>query len=330
MAVEPHFSARVSRAQSTRLAWAFVISLTLHLTAGGGYYAGKRFGWWQNVRWPAWLQSAKLLTEVLKKKEETNPSPNQELPLMFVDVNPAAAVVEPPKNAKYYSDKNSKAANPDTTLDTNVPKVDGKQTQIVATETVPREKFLPLQPSKPVAPPAKAPQEEIKAKPTQAPGDLTMAKPADQPKPKDEGKAEHSRPRTIEEYAARHPDWKPPSDSMKQAGGVKAKLSMASLDAVATPFGEYDAALIEAIKLRWLTLLEERSYSSGGKVVLQFHLHSDGRITDMTVAENTAGEVLGLVCQKAVLDPAPFGAWPSDMRRLLGDTRGIQFTFFYN
>jgi hypothetical protein len=34
--------------------------------------------------------------------------------------------------------------------------------------------------------------------------------------------------------------------------------------------------------------------------------------------------------EKAVLDPAPFGAWPSDMRRLLGDTRGIQFTFFYN
>src|SRR5437660_4716944 len=124
MAVEPNYLSRVSRAQSSRLAWAFVISLTLHLTAGGGYYAGKRFGWWQNVRWPAWLQSAKLLTEVLKKKEESKPPANQEIPLMFVDVNPAVAAVEPPKNAKYYSDKNSKAANPDTTLDTNVPKID--------------------------------------------------------------------------------------------------------------------------------------------------------------------------------------------------------------
>jgi hypothetical protein len=77
-------------------------------------------------------------------------------------------------------------------------------------------------------------------------------------------------------------------------------------------------------------LLEARNYSSGGKVVLQFHLHYDGRVTDMVVAENTAGEVLGYVCEKAVLDPAPFGVWPGDMRRLLGETRSIQFTFFYN
>jgi hypothetical protein len=58
-------------------------------------------------------------------------------------------------------------------------------------------------------------------------------------------------------------------------------------------------------------------------------LHYDGRITDMNMTENTAGEVLGLICQKAVLDPAPFATWPSDMRRTLGDTRNIQFTFYY-
>src|SRR6516165_7038255 len=146
VATVPHVLSRESRAESSRLAWAFVISIMLHLAVGGCYYAGKKFGWWQNVHWPAWLQSAKMLTEVLKKKEEAQPPVNQELPLMFVDVNPAAAVVEPPKNAKYYSDKNSKAANPEATLDTNVPKVDGKQTHVVATETVPKEKFLPLQP----------------------------------------------------------------------------------------------------------------------------------------------------------------------------------------
>ncbi len=50
----------------------------------------------------------------------------------------------------------------------------------------------------------------------------------------------------------------------------------------------------------------------------------------MKVAESTTGEVLSLICQKAVLDPAPFGVWPSDMRRTLGDIRSIQFTFYYN
>jgi hypothetical protein len=65
-------------------------------------------------------------------------------------------------------------------------------------------------------------------------------------------------------------------------------------------------------------------------VVLHFSLHYDGRITEMSVAENTAGEVLQLICQKAVLEPAPYAAWPGDMRRMLGETRYIQFTFYYN
>jgi hypothetical protein len=118
---------------------------------------------------------------------------------------------------------------------------------------------------------------------------------------------------------------------MKQEGGVQRRHEMASLDTKATPFGAYDAALVEAISQRWFTLLDQRDYASDsrGKVVLQFHLHYDGRITDMNVSENTAGEVLGFLCQKAVLDPAPFAAWPSDMRRTLGNVRSIQFTFYY-
>jgi len=98
-----------------------------------------------------------------------------------------------------------------------------------------------------------------------------------------------------------------------------------------SPAEEIDAALVEAISQRWFTLLDERDYASDsrGKVVLQFALHYDGRVSDMNMAENTTGEVLGLICQKAVLDPAPFAAWPSDMRRILGDVRHIQFTFYY-
>ncbi len=118
---------------------------------------------------------------------------------------------------------------------------------------------------------------------------------------------------------------------MQQDGGVSRHHEMASLDTKATPFGAYDAALVEAISQRWFTLLDERDYASDsrGKVVLQFRLHYDGRITDMNMTENSAGEVLGFICQKAVLDPAPFEKWPSDMRRTLGDIRSIQFTFYY-
>ena len=99
-----------------------------------------------------------------------------------------------------------------------------------------------------------------------------------------------------------------------------------------TAFGAYDAALVNAVESRWNELLYERDYASDsrGRVVLQFKLHADGRISDMSVAENTAGEVLGLLCQKAILDPSPYAAWPTDMRRLAGEVRNIQFTFYYN
>ena len=140
-------SSRAARAESSRLAWAFVISLCLHLLVGGTYYEGEKLGWWQSMHWPAWLQKARMLTELLKKKEESKPPEPRDIPLMFIDVSPAQVAVEPPKDAKYYSDKNSQAANPDADKETDIPKITGKQTQIVKTEDVPRTKAFPLQPA---------------------------------------------------------------------------------------------------------------------------------------------------------------------------------------
>ncbi len=327
------WSLRPEQAESSRLAWAFSVSLLLHVLVFSTYYTGKRFHVWENLHWPAWLQAPKMLTELLKKPQTQLPPREQEVPLLFVDVSPAQASAEPPKDAKYYSSRNSKAANPDADKETGTPKITGTQEQVVKTEDVkPNKEFVPLQPARPPAPVQPAPEPEEKAKPTVAPGDLTMAKPDPEPK-KDDGNQARTRPRTIQEALARlQPASRIPGEKMKQEGGVRNRLEIASLDAKATPFGAYDAMLVEAISQRWFGLLDQRDYASDGrgKVVLQFVLHADGRITEMKVAEKTVNEVLGLICQKAVLDPAPFAPWPSDMRRVLGDTRNIQFTFYYN
>ncbi len=195
------WSWRNEQATISRLTRAFVISILVHLLLFGGYYTGQRYGVWRNLHWPAWLEPVHKLAQALEKKPRPPAMPPQEAPLMFVEVNPEQATAEPPKDAKYYSSLNTKAANPEPEKAAEAPKVTGKQTQMVRAEDVPREKFTPLQPSRP-SPPSKEAQPELKAKSTEAPGDLTLAKPDDHPK-KDEGEAKESRPRTLKEALRR-------------------------------------------------------------------------------------------------------------------------------
>jgi hypothetical protein len=64
--------------------------------------------------------------------------------------------------------------------------------------------------------------------------------------------------------------------------------------------------------------------------VLQFTMHADGTITAMQVVQESVGESLTAICERAVLDPAPFDPWTAEMRKELQSTqRTVQFTFWY-
>src|SRR5437660_10245639 len=93
-------SARSERHSGSRIAWAFVLSMTVHMLVFGGYYAGRELGIWQRLHLPDWLKkanSAKALAELIKKNEAQR---QEEMPLIFVDVSSAQATPEPPKTAK--------------------------------------------------------------------------------------------------------------------------------------------------------------------------------------------------------------------------------------
>ena len=322
-------SLRLARPDISRLIWALALSLALHLLGWGAYSVGKRFHVWEKVRWPAWVQALTQKLAPVVKKEETRPPIDREPPLIFVDVSDAQAVTEAPKDAPFYSDKNSRAANPDVDLDSATPKITGTQTQVPKTEDVPRNKFDKLMPAPPIL--RDEPAEESRAKPTLTPGDLTLAKPDLTPRP-DTGNAEKSRPRTIKEAMLRQNLHQIPGQKAKQDGGAQQRPNT-SYTVKATGFGAYDRAFIDAVTSRWYDLLDNVSYDGyrRGKVVVQFRLNYDGRITEMKVLENTVTEMLSLLCQKGVLDPAPFDKWPPEMRLMVGeDFRRITFTFYYN
>lgn len=327
---------RLERAETSRLTWAFAISIALHLLLFGGYYGGQRYHLWDNLHWPAWLEPVRTLLQ--KAVAKTSPPPlvlhEREVPLVFVDVSEAQATPEPPKQAKYYSDKNSLAANPLPEKVSDVPKITGLQKDIPQTEDVPREKYTPLQPSKPppqelAVTPKKQAEPEQKPKPAETPGDLTMAKPAPDVN-KEPGEAPHERPRTLAEAMARVQQHRPPGMQMQEDGGVSRQFD-SSLDTMSTITGAYDRALIDAVRQCWYDLLDNQKYAGdyGGKVVVQFDLHSDGRITGLNIGDNTAGDIPGWLCQTAIDKPSPYNPFSPEMRRSIGEIRHVRFTFFY-
>lgn len=309
---------RVGRLELTSLSLAFGLSLALHLFCWGTYELGKHLHWWERLRLPAWVQQ---LTRRAVPPSVKQPPVPREPPLMFVDVSRPSP--EPPKETRNYSDQNSVAANVEADQPSPVPKIDGKQEHVLKTEDSARNPF-PLQPAPPPPPPKVEPPPDAAPKPKPAPGTMTVAKAELKPQP------ERTRPRTLKEaMLQRH---QLPGQKMKQSGGVEKRGHIAP-DARMTGFGAYDRAFIDAVSSRWYDLLDNMSYDSyhSGFVKMEFNLNYDGRITEMKVLETTVPETLTLLCQKAVLDPAPYERWPREMRLMIGgDDRRITFTFFYN
>jgi hypothetical protein len=318
-------SLRPSRHDFSRLVVALWISLLVHLGAWGTYELGKKIG--------AWEKLAKLMPQPpppKKKPGQLIPKQMDEPAMIFVEVSEPAS--EAPKNAKYYSTKNSKAANPDADKNSSQPKSTGKQKEIPKTEDVPA-----LTKNQPTPAPAPS-QQAAKAVPVSDQlqklsslmniGNLKLnqvqvAKTETQNNPATE------RPRTLQQAQAQS---KLPGQAMQQDGGVARRALKSSLDVKSSVFGEYDRAIVEAVTQRWYDLLDSRRFAQDrtGKVTVQFRLLPDGTITEVKFLENTVGQLLGYVCQESIQEAAPFAKWPADMRRLLNTNyREIAFTFYY-
>jgi outer membrane biosynthesis protein TonB len=303
------------------LVLAAIISLTAHLTIFGGWKLGQHFGWWKNQQLPAWLQKlSQSLAKVPNPKKI--PQARKEVPLIFVDV--PLSYVEPPKETKFYGAANSQAASA-SKLDSELPEIQGKQDKVIKATENAEAKVKTLQPTPPK--PDKTDPQDSKPKEKQTPGDLAVAKPQEQNK-KAEGKDEkekHVRPRKLDDVN--------PSllgEKLKQQGGAKRIAIDSAFDVKVTSSGRYDREFISAVQQCWYQLLENRN-TVPGKIVVEFRLHYDGRITDLKTLENTTqNQMLKQICETAIEKPAKYPKWPIEMRReLRTDSREVRFTFYY-
>jgi outer membrane biosynthesis protein TonB len=332
----------VIRSASHPICRAFALSLAFHLIVFGAIETGHRFGWWKHSLLPAAFLAKKDRPDSHRLDQEKNRLTDvaREVPLVFVDIDPAQAVDQPPEQAKYYSSRNTRAANRDNDAEANIPKITGTQEKVPKTVENARSQPAPLQPAPPVETKPEPPRVERPVEPKSAskPGDLAMAKSSDDPRTKKESteidelrpSPPRVRPRKLDEVKMAQAG--AIGEKMKQEGGAR-RYSVDGLDVKASPFGSYDAFVVDAIRQCWFRLLDERDFARGvsGKVVLTFRMNSDGSVTQMDVAENEVNELSAIICQRAVQEPAKYPPWPSDMRRLVGaEFREVRFTFHYN
>jgi len=365
------------RTATRLLVRSFVLSLSVHLVLFGLIEAGHRYELWRFSPLAALARLLQPEVKALAAQVRANPPRDaepaqrrvEEVPVIFVDVDPSQASEEEPDQTKYYAAVQSRAGNPEISRDTGQPRLDG--TQELVPKTLDTERAaVPLQPQAPAAPrpappeaerpPARPPEVVQPGPPTEPrpapaaaphpelkPGDLQMAQPGPEQRPvppltapmppENAAPPADARPRPRTLAAARaQMDQNPQSalvgQKMFQEGGVKRFSVVPALDTKGSPLGGYDARFVAAVQQCWYALLEAQRYSLDrlGKVVISFRLTAEGRITDMRVEESNVGEIYTTLCQLAITKPAPYEKWPADVRRLVGnDYRDIRFTFYY-
>lgn len=318
-------SLRPNRFEGERIIIALALSLLVHVLIFGGYELRK------DLNLPPWLHW--LARPVPRRVVRAQP---QEEPLEFVTVNSPSTAA--PQKAKYISNHNSVAADNSQKPPAENPELNGKQTDVAQTEDIMRMMLAKNEAEAQAASAAQAQARQQQAdkspQPTEAKhsentGDLTLGKPSDTTqKDKDQ---EQPRPRTLKEALAEMAS-RMPSMTMKEEGGASHHARVPSFDVKITGFGDYDARFVEAVSQNWYNLLDSQRFSLDrtGKVVLLFHLNYDGSISQMRFAQNSVGDLLGYVCEKAVLDGAPYERWTEDMRAKLGDYCDVEFTFDYD
>jgi len=287
------------------------------------------------------------ITFVNAPAPKTAPEPPKE----FMETDASQPTGEQPKNARYYSDKATVAANQENASGKKgeSPYLEGKQARMMSTENVAPQLGGNPVPASPPSPPPSAPikaqtspQAASKSEPPKMIPEqglkiveekkLAMTTPDEMSPPREATPPTPVRPRPSESAGT------PPSD--RELAALKSKLVVSGVTKIGidafnvetSPMGAYDKQLIKAVQSRWYALINKNQLDTDGEgtVVVQFQLLEDGTVQGVKTKESTVGVVLSSFCELAILQSAPFEPLPEGLRILVGNApREIDFTFQY-
>ncbi len=354
-----------------RIELALLMSVLLHVTAGVAWQARHdllQSPWlrplqsvWSLYERPLTNPAAPDMTltfvDVIEEQPEPVPQPEKPKPRTFVETDNAQVTGAKPKEADFYSDRDTVAANTENPMqaETDQPYIAGTDDRIFSTVEV-----VEPSPARVVEPPVMPPPTPPESKPVEVMPDSvpmveappvlaetvhrlveeTGEQPSVQPvmpEPPPAAVPPNPTATSVTPVAPVSPasgadtgrEIVTPRSKITTAGVTRAGVT--AFNVAASPFGEYDKKIVRAVQSRWYALINRYGiYERVGTVTIHFKLHDDGTVHGIAVRENTAGEILALYCQKAILDSSPFDPFPDHLRVLIGsEPREVDFTFYY-
>jgi len=98
--------------------------------------------------------------------------------------------------------------------------------------------------------------------------------------------------------------------------------------AMATELGKYKQYIYSVVGSYWYPDINQHFGTIGvGMVHIQFTIHSDGTISDVTILEGNNLEILKNISKNALVAPAPFKPFSEAMIKQVGDSYTDDFTF---
>jgi len=295
--------------------------------------------------------------EINEPRAPTQPQKGKEVKT-FIETDASQVTGEKPKNAQYYSDKSTVAANPKNPSGkvADTPYLEGKETRALNTVDVPTPSGalapLVVQPGAPGAP---TPSRTAQAAPQEKPPASTLrqsqtpAQPQEVPAAglkivEEQNVAQLQKPAAAPTVVTGSEVPVPPAAAEAGGNGAPAVASepgvpgrelvsrkahlvtagvtragVAAFNVEESPFGAYDKKVVKAIQSRWFFIIDRYGlYERPATVTVYFQLLDDGQVKNVKTTEGSEDTILSLFCERAILESGPFDPWPENLRALVG------------
>ena len=240
--------------------------------------------------------------------------------------------LEPPKNAPFESDKNTRAASEAAPSGSApMPSLAGRDSPVLELANKDYTAGKPGQPAAPPreqsaqqSPPAEPQSTQASAPP--APSELALREAPPRPKTEEQKKA--AQPAQPAQPKASAASGFQPQTRITRIKGNISNRGKASVDAAATPLGRYKKMVSDAIGSRWYYYVNDQiGLLNIGTVEVRFIVSSTGKVGGIKVLSNTSNESFASVSVNSIIE-AEIPPIPEEIAKLLDNGRlEIDYSF---